>query len=667
MCIDTPSKKNILIILALVIASASLFSGCGAGEGEKTGSIFLSGLQARPMPLTNNIHPRQALAPALSGGWSAYTNPNQVNNIAVDDHGVVWSVGSGGAARWNPLDGTYEQFDVANGLAENYQSALVIAPDGKVWVGSRTGYLSFFDGDGWKTLDRKAGDTITGLAMTADGVLWTGTNRGVYRFDGLNWKTYTTQDGILDNYIQAIATASAGGVWVGMMGGVSYFDGSGWKSRRFPTGTLITAIAEAPDQTLWFGSNNGLAHYDGQTWIAYTAGNGVDVGLVQALATNPGGELWFVGDRMGLVYFDESNQGLVQYPVFNLSSLAFDRNGSLWAGSWFEGISRFSRDERDVFSASNHLVDNFVLSIGTGMDGSVWVGSAGGASKYDGSSWQSFTIRDGLVSDDVLAIAPAPDGSMWFGTENGISHYDGSTWKNYGTQDGLLDKRVSSIEIAPDGMVWGMTREGLSRFDGSVWSSWAVPDGLPNNGIRPAAPAPGGSIWVGTSKGIAYFDGRRWVPVYLPVSDTVSSIQLDERGGLWVGTLKSGVLWIDAEIWNRFPLTEARQVLIDPGGQMRVTANDGVIQVETEQLWRLYRQADGLSGNQINAIAIAPDGSLWAAANQGISVLQQGSWSRFPLPGELENAKIQTLVFDSNGSLWVGVSLGGALNYHFPK
>jgi ligand-binding sensor domain-containing protein len=53
----------------------------------------------------------------------------------------------------------------------------------------------------------------------------------------------------------------------------------------------------------------------------------------------------------------------------------------------------------------------------------VWFGSAGGASRFDGTIWKTYTSADSLADNDVMPIAEALDGTLWFDTWAGMSHY----------------------------------------------------------------------------------------------------------------------------------------------------------------------------------------------------------------------------------------------------
>lgn len=125
-------------------------------------------------------------------------------------------------------------YTVKDGLASNKVSAIATAPDGTVWVASKsflsegcgTG-ISRFDGKTWTTFGKKDGlqsEDLTSLAVGHDGALWVGTSQnGVLHFDGKTWSNYTQRDGLTDDTVHSIAIAPDGSVWIAGNYGVSHY------------------------------------------------------------------------------------------------------------------------------------------------------------------------------------------------------------------------------------------------------------------------------------------------------------------------------------------------------------------------------------------------------------------------------------------------------------
>ena len=116
-----------------------------------------------------------------------------------------------------------------------------------------------------------------------------------------------------------------------------------------------------------------------------------------------------------------------------------------------------------TFTTADGLADNKVYSVSGSRNGTVWFGTRGGVSRYDGT-WQTFTAADGLADDSVESVFESPDGELWFGTRSGVSRYDGETWQTFTPNDGLGDNRITSILQAADGTMWFGTDSGATSF-----------------------------------------------------------------------------------------------------------------------------------------------------------------------------------------------------------
>jgi ligand-binding sensor domain-containing protein len=119
-------------------------------------------------------------------------------------------------------------------------------------------------------------DSIYSIFIAYDGSQWFGTDKGVARHIGNktleNWTVFTTDDGLVHNFIQAIATDNNGKFWFGTKGGVSVFDGSVWTSFTTDDGlnsNNILCIAVDHDGVVWLGTDNGVTCYKNGKFISY--------------------------------------------------------------------------------------------------------------------------------------------------------------------------------------------------------------------------------------------------------------------------------------------------------------------------------------------------------------------------------------------------------------
>ncbi len=93
--------------------------------------------------------------------------------------------------------------------------------------------------------------------------IWVATDKGVAHWDGSNWVTYTTEDGLPSNDIRGVASRTRNTVWVATSGGAAYFGGNSWK--------VFTHANGLPD-----GDLNGVL-WQGNEILFSTRGSGLIV------------------------------------------------------------------------------------------------------------------------------------------------------------------------------------------------------------------------------------------------------------------------------------------------------------------------------------------------------------------------------------------------------
>jgi diguanylate cyclase (GGDEF)-like protein len=158
-------------------------------------------------------------------------------------------------------------------------------------------------------------------------------------------------------------------------------------------------------------------------------------------------------------------------------------------------------------------------------------------------------------------------------------------------------------------------------------------DAIPQSVVSALAQDRAGFLWIGTGAGLLRHDGHQFRPQLRGAGQGlgfVRALLLASDGRLWIGTESDGV---------------------------------AVLDTETEEL-REYRSSpavpDGLPPGTVRALAEDRDGALWiGTVGHGLSRLDpaSGRFSHFRAgQGDfgLDDDRIQSLLVDSRGSLWVG-------------
>jgi hypothetical protein len=421
---------------------------------------------------------------------------------------------------------------------------------------------------------------------------------------------------------------------------------------------------------------------------------------IDVLTPENGGYARVVADGDGILWAREPGGRLVRFDPASGSAQAwtirddagfgvttssgFDilpaRDGGVWLVGrrtlrWFDGAAF-----RQVIDAP--------ADIGLAVeapDGSLWattepccIGTDGAVMHWDGSSWSSLDLG-GLNADATVgAIVVDEAGRPWIGWVRDVepppppgspvyagwvSRYDGSSWTTFDATDAAaLGGGVFTIKQLPDGAVWVASAAGLARFDGS---SWVDADGPWGTWGASVAAGPDGAIWVaayGSDEAIrvARFDGRSWVSYGhsdgLPgpnESAYVIASALPTKDGVFVGT-GAGIYRLADGRWERAwprdpsPLMDLRNLLAISRDELWATDLQGGLAHLRGEAWTRESIDPRHPEAPVSDLALAPDGTVWAAGPDGVAYRRDGRWTI------VDVGEASLIAVGRDGSPWVG-------------
>lgn len=278
-------------------------------------------------------------------------------------------------------------------------------------------------------------DWVNDIAVSEDGVIWYGTEFGLFSWDGSTWTNYPSGAfGPPDEVIRSLHFDAEGNLWIGtFMGGLCRYDGSTWTSWNTSNSPLpenfVRDIAHDGLGRVWVGTTAGLAYLDGVTWMVFNMAN----------STIPGD---------------------------NIPSVFVDREDVLWCGTINAGLCMF--DGKGFINwtiANSELSDNTVLDIAQDTAGNLWIATpAGGLNIFTNSgSWLDFNVVNSPIPDNEIfrvVIDHQNRGVMAF-ARHGVARFDGTSWELLDSASaGLPDNNVRALTIGPDSILWAGTEAG---------------------------------------------------------------------------------------------------------------------------------------------------------------------------------------------------------------
>ncbi len=239
---------------------------------------------------------------------------------------------------------------------------------------------------------------------------------------------------------------------------------------------------------------------------------------------------------------------------------------------------------------------------------------------------QSWGMENGLPQNTVQALVQTRDGFVWLGTEVGLVRFDGNGFAVFdkNSMPALPGNDVRCLLESRDGALWIGTSEGLARWKDGVVTAFTTQDGLPGNGIRGLAESSAAGLFVSTDLGLVRLAGERFVSATegLP-SGTVNFLSTDKEGMLWTATARGFFLsrdnhWAGPMFSSLFPNAGAEFFAAFQPGQFSAANKNVVLAVIRDGVLARLTIGHELPGSRIQTILVDHEGSLWIGTNSGL-------------------------------------------------
>jgi sugar lactone lactonase YvrE len=105
-------------------------------------------------------------------------------------------------------------------------------------------------------------------------------------------------------------------------------------------------------------------------------------------------------------------------------SLEVDKKGTVWAGTWGGGLSRFDGKKWVSYTTTEGLPGNHIFMLHLDAKGRLWVGTNNGLTyvQDDYKFAKALTTADGLYANNIFAMSSNAKGDLWIGSYGGVTH-----------------------------------------------------------------------------------------------------------------------------------------------------------------------------------------------------------------------------------------------------
>ncbi len=178
--------------------------------------------------------------------------------------------------------------------------------------------------------------------------------------------------------------------------------------------------------------------------------------------------------------------------------------------------------------------------------------------------FKNYSIEDGLIQAFTLSMYQDNYGNFWFGTQGGVSKFDGNSFTSFDNRHGLAGNHVTAI------------------FQDSEYNYWF---GHRYNGITFYDP---GNIGTG---------GKNFKNLHI-ISKRINCIAEDIYKNIWFGSGGDGIFLVNKQ-------------------QFRSGSDD----ITDSTIFINITKKEGLTSNNIHSLISFNNGEVWAATDEGISII----------------------------------------------
>ncbi len=492
------------------------------------------------------------------------------------------------------------------------------------------------------------GQSMYCLLKDKSGLIWIGTSRGIYRYDGEYVQSYPIGPA------SAMIEDRQGRIWYASENGVGYLD-----TRRGVTGfstAFLVPFPRVPKMMLdekgriWIPQvfNRTIGSLEvvdpaTETYKNLTRATRISGTFIWGVCQDDKNNIWLAtNDGFNIIHSDKGKISYIKKSVGLASdttrAIARDGNGHIWVAYKNGQVDMIDPAKStitkyvDLRSAENDNV--FFYRFLFGKNGIVWMATNHGLMMLDPANVliRRLGENEGMTRGHVTDILDDGKDRLLVATfQSGLDLIEQDAKMVYPVEK----KNVTTMYADESGKLWvGTGANGIIILDPEKKLSFQLDKqaGININNTIQSMSKVGGKIWVTSDGGLDVLDLKLGIAEHSGkkeglLTDTTYGVIKDTRGNVWITGPSQGIELIDS----------------------------------AQTLIRSVSSGIGLSDNVVTAVKEDHQGRIWIATQGGgIDIIDPADWSvRFlnNLPG-LKDTCFRVLLPDKYGRMWIGTDKG---------
>lgn len=481
------------------------------------------------------------------------------------------------------------------------------------------------------------------------GFIWFGTNKGLFKFDGIALKHFVKSDGLSDDNVTAIAQDSAKRIWIGHKNGsVSILSHDSIRSFNPKEGTPTQEISDMlfdDDGILWLSTlNDGLYYYKNNRLFRLDEQEGMPDLFIYDLAVDQTGNI-LAGTDAGMAIVSiatgKATINVINYdrglPDNIIKKIVAD-DKKIWMATEDKGIVSYDATTKKITSLvidpwkygtiTNFILDNDQIWVASKQMGIIVLDKQGNRQPkiYSSKSGTDFTSVNTLMKDS--------EGNIWIGSKAGVERARGNQVEFIEKFVSTMDVNIVAVTVDSNSDLFFANKEGLYKRHTDEFGAPHVTKLLENTPYK---------------------------------KYTVISLYTDSAGYVWAGLYGEGLLRIHPQSGriqsynkelrngNILSITGKGKYLwaATLGGATRIT-----LEKNNTVSFKNYSTKDGLSTDYVYQVFIDHANHVWFATDgKGVNMLDEKGFHHFDVGSS--TAVVYGLTEDGNHTMWANVQNEG--------
>ena len=529
--------------------------------------------------------------------------------------------------------------------------------------------------------------TVNCIYKEKDGVVWLGTPRGLYSFNGYNIKHFNDSL-FIGRAVYDIEEDLKGGIWILTDRGIMH------RKRGEEVFNVVRCAQEKEtpsfmsmcqdEDGLWFGGVGRIYRY---TYKEDQLSPFCDLENRNcSIITKTGGTALMCGSSNGGVLVNTLTGEVTNLPTDSpdeISAVLPDSKGRLWIACYNHGIWAYDKDWTLLrsYSTQNSSLSSDLIICLTEKNGKIWAGTDGGGINIIDLENDRINVLSYIPGDSssfpahsIKSIYTDNYGNVWAGsTRDGLIKVSPSGMKTYsdshiGLSDGMTNHTVLCLfqEEEKDPIWIGTDGGGLNRFDPATKKFTHYPSTLGTKIITISTYSESELALSVYSGGIWIFNKNTGSVRPLEIKDDALCHFMKYTGrSLLTSNGKNGEMYFIADFIKMYDRKTGLCTPVTPEGEERFSGSIYVIGtgekgLYVHDLFSIYivnegkiRKIGTAAGQRISSGYLGGKGDIWLATNKGLCRFDENSTSTHHIETNLFMGT-STVVWDGKSKVWIG-------------